>query len=231
MSLRAVVFDMDGLLIDSERAILECWRAAARELGLAVPDLLWTSMVGLHEAACEVLLQQALGQDQARRLSLQCTLRYDRLVDAGLPLMPGARALLQDLRGADVPIAIATSTVRERAEVKLARSGIAGFFDVVITRSDVAEAKPAPDVYLLAARRLGVPPSACVALEDSEFGVRAAAAAGMRVIQVPDLVPSSELSRSLAQVVGSLEQARPLLQSLLGIALTTRAGTPTCDLA
>jgi beta-phosphoglucomutase-like phosphatase (HAD superfamily) len=86
-------------------------------------------------------------------------------------------------------------------------------------------------VYLLAARRLGVPPSACVALEDSEFGVRAAAAAGMRVIQVPDLVPSSELSRSLAQVVGSLEQARPLLQSLLGIALPARAGTPTCDLA
>ena len=216
MTLRAVVFDMDGLLIDSERVILECWRAEAAAQSLLLDDALWLSVVGLHEAGCRELLQGVLGAARAQRLTLACHRRYDQLLQDGLPLKHGANELLQWLCGRGVPLAIATSSRRDRAQLKLARSGIDGYFKQVVTSSDVVQAKPAPDIYQLAAQRLGVPPTQCVALEDSEFGVRAASAAGLRVIQVPDLVPASELSRSLATVVASLHQARPLLESWLG---------------
>lgn len=229
MSARAVVFDMDGLLIDSERAVLVCWREAAASLALSLPESLWTSMVGLHEAGCAVLLEGLLGEERAGRLALECQRRYDRLVEAGLPLRPGARELLQDVVEAGVPVAIATSTRRERAVLKLARSGIAGFFEVIVTSSDVAEAKPAPDVYRLAAARLGLPATACIALEDSEFGVRAAAAAGMQVIQVPDLLEPTEVTRSLAQIADSLAAARPLLETFLQKRLPPVARCVPCE--
>ena len=219
MIARAVIFDMDGLLIDSERANLDCWRAAASAQSLALDDALWLSMVGLHEAGCAELLNDLLGRAQAKRLTMECKQRYDRLVEGGLPLKPGARELLQDLSCLGMPMAVATSTRGERARIKLARSGIDHFFRHVVTSSDVEHAKPAPDLYLLAAERLGIAPGACIALEDSEFGVRAAAAAGLRVIQVPDLVPASASSRSLATVVSDLEATRPLIESWLSISI------------
>ena len=212
MSDRAVIFDMDGLLIDSERVILDCWRNVAAEQALSLDDGLWLSMVGMHDAACTELLARLLGPGKAERLSIDCKYRYDLLVEQGLPLKDGAIELLRDLSTRGVPLAIATSTRRERALVKLARCGIDHYFDAIATSSDVEHPKPAADIYLLAAKRLGVPPENCTALEDSEMGVRAAAAAGMAVIQVPDLVPASELTRSLAQVVTSLHETRPLLR-------------------
>ena len=216
MIARAVIFDMDGLLIDSERAMLECWRDTALQLSLALDDSVWLSMVGLHEAGCAELLEGLLGAEQAERLTLECKHRYDHLLESGLPLKPGVRELLDYLSSRGVPLAVATSTRRERAQIKLVRSGIDGYFSHVVTSSDVLHAKPAPDLYLLAAQRLGIAPGECMALEDSEFGVRAASAAGIRVIQVPDLVPATDLTRKLAQVVPSLPQARPLINAFLG---------------
>ncbi|MEO6518022.1 MAG: HAD family phosphatase, partial [Pseudoxanthomonas sp.] len=178
-------------------------------------DDVWLSMVGLHEAGCTQLLTNLLGAEQAECLTRQSQHRYDLLVDSGLPLKPGARELLQDLFDLGVPMAVATSTRSERARTKLARSNIAHYFRHVVTSSDVLHPKPAPDLYLLAAERLGLAPHHCLALEDSEFGVRAASAAGIRVIQVPDLLPATELSRSLAEVVSSLEGARAILESWL----------------
>lgn len=212
MNARAVIFDMDGLLIDSERVILECWRSVAAEHALPLDDGLWLSMVGMHDAACSALLVRLLGPEKAERLDIDCRERYDLRVEQGLPLKDGAIELLQELSARGVPLAIATSTRRERALIKLARCGIDHYFGALATSSDVAHPKPAADIYLLAASRLGVSPENCMAIEDSEMGVRAAAAARMAVIQVPDLVPASELTRSLAQVVASLHEVRPLLR-------------------
>ena len=216
MSAHAVIFDMDGLLLDSERAILDCWRATAAAQSLVLDDSLWLSMVGLHEAGCAALLEKRLGAEATTRLTQSCHEEYDRRVEGGLPLKAGARALLQELFDLGVPMAVATSTRGERARLKLARSGLDGYFRHVVTSSDVVHAKPAPDLYLLAAQRLGIPPGQCMALEDSEFGVCAASAAGIKVIQVPDLLPATDLTRQLAHVAPSLTQARPLVDAFLG---------------
>ena len=215
MTTKAVIFDMDGLMIDSERSMLECWRVAAVEQELPLSDDTWLSMVGMHDAACTELLFRLLGEEKAEQLVAGSKSRYDRLVEQGLPLKPGLIELLEHLKACGVPLAVATSTRRERATIKLARCGLNGYFDHVVTGSDVVNPKPDPSIYLLAASHLGVRPEKCTAIEDSELGVRAAAAAGMSVIQVPDLLPATALTRSLARVVASLHEARPLLQSHL----------------
>jgi beta-phosphoglucomutase-like phosphatase (HAD superfamily) len=111
-----------------------------------------------------------------------------------------------------MPRAVATSTRAPLAQRKLEAAGLLGYFDVVCTSSDVAHPKPAPDVYLLAAERLGVSPAQCLVLEDSPTGVRAALAAGMTVVQVPDLLAPDDAVRALGhRIVGSLEEAQALL--------------------
>ncbi|MFC3550399.1 HAD family hydrolase [Lysobacter cavernae] len=212
----AVLFDMDGLMIESERALLQCWRQASQRLGLALDDELWLSFVGLPDRTCVELLRARLPEPQVQALLQHCHARYDVQVEAGLPLKPGVLELLALLAQRGLPRAVVTSTRRERALQKLQRCGLLAHFDTVVTGSDVVHAKPAPDIYLLAAQRLGVAPSQCVVLEDSVPGVRAALAAGMTPIQVPDLVMPDAAVRALGhRIVDSLLQARALLEPAL----------------
>lgn len=209
----AVLFDMDGLMIESERALLQCWREASRALGLHhLDDALWLSFVGLSDRACAELLRERIDEAQLQALLHDLSQRYSRHVEAGLPLKPGILELLAELDQRNVPRAVVTSTRRERAMQKLERCGLLQHFDIVVTGSDVVHSKPAPDIYLLAAERLRVAPARCVVLEDSVPGVRAALAAGMTPIQVPDLVIPDETARALGhRIVDSLMHARELI--------------------
>lgn len=208
----AVIFDMDGLMIDSERVSVECWSQAAQELALPFEDGFWLRMVGLGDRDCERLLLQRIDASQVAGLFTRCHDLYEQRTHAGLPLRPGILELLQLLREHAVPRAVATSTRQPRASRKLAASGLLDFFDVVVTSSDVAHPKPAPDIYLLAAQQLGKEPARCLALEDSPAGIRAAVGAGMTAIQVPDLVHPDEELRALGhRIVGSLVDAHALL--------------------
>ena len=212
----AVLFDMDGLMIESERALLECWRAAASDLALDLDDALWLSMVGLHDRACLDLLHARLDPAQVHALVDGANALYEVRVHAGLPLKPGVFELLGVLQGRGLPCAVVTSTRRERALFKLERCGLLAHFRDVVTGSDVEHPKPAPDIYRLAAQRLGVDPARCVVLEDSAPGVRAALAAGMTPIQVPDLVPPDDGVRALGhRIVESLRHARVLIEPAL----------------
>ncbi|MET0290012.1 MAG: HAD family phosphatase [Pseudoxanthomonas sp.] len=212
----AVIFDMDGLMIDSERVSIACWSQAAQELGLPFPDGFWLRMVGLGDRDCELLLLQAVTAEQVAALFARCHDLYEARTLQGLPLRPGILEILQLLHDHGVARAVATSTRQPRASRKLAAAGLLPFFEVVVTSSDVSHPKPAPDIYLLAAQKLGKDPARCLALEDSPAGIRAAVSAGMTAIQVPDLVHPDEELRALGhRIVDSLLDARALLMPLL----------------
>lgn len=138
--------------------------------------------------------------------------RRDEMLEAGLPLKCGAVALLDALRENDCPMAIVTSSSRRTAEAHLTLAGIRNRFGTILTRDDVTRGKPSPDLYLLAASRLALPPERCVAVEDSNHGVTSAHAAGTITIMVPDMVPPTDESRArCAAVVADLNAVRTML--------------------
>ncbi|MDI9273419.1 HAD family phosphatase [Stenotrophomonas sp. PFBMAA-4] len=213
----AVIFDMDGLMIDSERVSIACWSQAAAESGLPLDETFFVRMVGLGDRDSQALLRgQGVSDAVIAAMAARCHDLYEARTQTGLPLRPGIVELLDLLKTHGIPRAVATTTRQPRANRKLAAAGLLPYFDAVITSGDVAHPKPAPDIYLLAAQRLGKAPERCLALEDSPAGTRAAVAAGMTVIQVPDLVHPDEELRALGhRIVGSLVDAHALLVPLL----------------
>ena len=212
----AVVFDMDGLMLDSERAINECMARAASDLGHELPASLWLQMIGGGDGLCRRLLAERIGADATVELLARAEAMYDVVADAGIAHRPGIIDLLDWLVARGIPRAVATSTRRPLAMRKLAAAGLLPYFDAVATSSDVAAPKPAPDVYLLAASKLGVAPARCLVLEDSPTGVRAALAAGMTPVQVPDMLVPDDAARALGhRIVASLGDAQRLLEARL----------------
>ncbi|AKC86444.1 HAD family hydrolase [Pseudoxanthomonas suwonensis] len=214
----AVIFDMDGLMLDSERAINACMARAALELGHDLPETLWLQMIGGGDGLCRRLLAERIGDAATVVLLERVETMYDAVADAGIDHRPGVVDLLELLVARRIPRAVATSTRRPLAMRKLAAAGLLRYFDAVCTSSDVARPKPAPDVYLLAAATLGVAPSLCLVLEDSPTGVRAALAAGMTPVQVPDMLEPDDDVRALRhRIVDSLAAAQRLLEARLAI--------------
>ena len=215
----AVVFDMDGLMLDSERAINDCMARAASDLGHDLPASLWLQMIGGGDGLCRRLLAERIGADATMELLARAEAMYDVVADAGIDHRPGIVELLDWLVARGLPRAVATSTRRPLAMRKLAAAGLLPYFHAVATSSDVAAPKPAPDVYLLAASKLGIAPARCLVLEDSPTGVRAALAAGMTPVQVPDLLEPDDAARALGhRIVASLGDAQRLLEARLAAA-------------
>ena len=213
---QAVIFDMDGLMLDSERALLGCLAQAGADAGHDLPEDLLLSLIGSSDAVTRQIIARRVGAESVDALLRDSYARYDGIVAGGVPHRPGIIDLLDTLAAHGVPRAVATSTRRPLALRKLETAGLLPYFEHVATSSDVAHAKPAPDIYLLAAHKLGIAPRHCLALEDSPTGVRAALAAGMTVIQIPDLLEPDETVRALGHAIaGSLHDVRGLLQPLL----------------
>lgn len=184
----ALLFDLDGTLIDTESIARTTGRAAFAALGLVAEDAFLHSLIGRDEPTSARIIAQAFpGADLgALRREWQAAFRAAIAID--LPLKPGVAELLALTEG--LPRAIVTSTERDGAHRKLGIAGLADAFSCVVTLNDVQSPKPAPDPYLLAARLLGAAPSRCLVFEDSETGAESAWRAGCVVVQVPDLVPS-----------------------------------------
>jgi len=206
VTVRAVVFDLDGLLVDSEPLQIAAWQAFLVGYGKRLDDGLLNELFGLRLRDSARLMIDRL--DLPLTLEQVITERDAIFLDslAGqLRAMPGAPELVAELAERGVPRALATSGHRHYVERALAEIGLAGMFPVLVTAEDVEQGKPAPDCYRLAADWLGLPPEACLALEDAPLGVRAARAAGLRCLAIPN-----EHTRSLP----GLEEADAILPSL-----------------
>jgi HAD superfamily hydrolase (TIGR01509 family) len=218
----AVVLDFDGLIVDTETPIFEAWLAAYRRRGCSVGLDEWQHALGTHGGF------DPLEHLEGQMLALQPGQEFDRdavLAEVkeattrgcdGQPLLPGVEALLRDALALGLGRAVASSSSCGWVNGWLERHGIRGLLDLVVGRDDVRNVKPDPELFLLAASRLGQPPSACVVFEDSPNGMRAALDAGMRCVAVPnaltrplerpgvDLVLDSLADRPLAAILEAL---------------------------
>ena len=208
---RGVIFDMDGLLLDSETLARDATIAAGRDLGQEIPLSFCRSMIGIPADGCRQMIRETYGTDFPLERFFALHDRHLRaLVDDGrLVLKNGVEPMLDLLDRLHLPRAIATSSSRARTDHHLLVVGLFDRFDAIITRDDVQRGKPDAEPYLKAATRIGIVPEYCLALEDSHSGARAAIAAGIRVIVVPDLMePSAEIRENALAIVKDLTVAR-----------------------
>jgi HAD superfamily hydrolase (TIGR01509 family) len=213
----AVLFDMDGLLIDSEAVYIEAYHAAAQTFGVEMSMALCHAMIGVPRMECEAMIQEHFGPEfRVDRFQLCFREHAERLMAEEVPVKPGARELLAWLAGRGLPLGVATSSRPTTVTHHLGRAGLLDHFQAIATRYDVERPKPHPDIYLEAARRLGAAPERCIAFEDSNIGLAAAHAAGTMAIMVPDILqPSEEVRAKCLTVVPDLHAALTLLKKHL----------------
>jgi HAD superfamily hydrolase (TIGR01509 family) len=207
----AVIFDLDGVILDSETPEVRAWEETYARYGLRFPRASWLLNVGRNDGPWDPLAPFRGAESPAAPDAVvgAWRTRVDALLPEYLAPLPGVVPLLRALRARGVRTAVASSSRRGWIARVLAQLDLQGQFDAAAGGDEVPRAKPAPDVYRLAAQRLGVPPAACVALEDSPAGVQAARAAGMRCIAVPSPVTSGLDFSAADLVVPSLEHVTP----------------------
>ncbi len=220
--IQAVVFDMDGTLVDSEGVSRHAWDVAADELGVSLPASFIDTLLGRNSRACRGLLVEHLGGDEelAQR-AVDIHLRaFLELAATDLKLKPGAHEALEALRTAGLPLAVATSTARVRAIPRLERFSLTSYFTAIVCGDEVPNGKPEPDIFIEAARRLGVDPAECAVVEDSFNGVLAGHGSGAQVYMVPDLMdPTDEIGALCTTVLASLHDLPEAILSRPDVAL------------
>ncbi|QNT78372.1 HAD family hydrolase [Entomobacter blattae] len=209
VSHRAVVFDMDGLLLDTESLAMEALEKTGLAMGHATPPGFYQGMIGAPMDRNLQMLQEHFGEDFPAEAFFRASddLFEDYIESGRLTVKPGVWALLDYLDEQAIPYGLATSSGRSKMERHMHKVGLLPRFRYTITRNEVTHGKPGPEPFLNAARLIGVPPAEALALEDSYNGVRSAFAAGMPVIMVPDVLqPTEEIFTKALAVLPSLNE-------------------------
>ena len=212
--MKAFIFDMDGVIFDSERAEYGIWMEMAEEHQLPGMQEVYYRCIGVNREVCKRTMLEAYGEDfpfeEYAKLSSK---RYqERYGNGRLPIKEGARELLSYLSRRGYPIALASSTRTEKVQSQMKAADLLQYFNVVIGGDMVSKSKPDPEIFLKASEELSVAPEQCIVIEDSYNGIRAAAAAGMHPYMVPDMLsPNEEMISLCEKIVGSLTEMKEIL--------------------
>lgn len=217
LSFAAAIFDMDGLLFDTESIARWAWQEALKSHGYIMEDELYFQFVGRDLKWREKILKQKYGADfpfdsvVLQRIEIGDT----RELQEGLPTKSDVIELLTQLKTMGILMALATGTDRKRAIRRLQNAHIYHHFHIIVTSEDVAQGKPEPDIFLAASQKMQIKPEQCLVFEDSCVGVQAAHQAGMRAIMIPDIeIPSAEIRQLAYKVLHSLGDFQQLLPEL-----------------
>lgn len=209
MNYKAAIFDMDGLLLDTERLCMRVFSEACATVGLPFYQEVYLNIIGRNAAGIEPILRGAYGDDLPM-VHAEWRKQYDAITHyQAIDVKEGVVELLQWLKANNIPTVVATSTHHDLAKIKLNLAGLDVYFDQLTCGNEVSHGKPNPEIYLLAAERLGIDPKQCLAFEDSNNGVLAAVNAGMQAYQIPDLVQPSD------DIVALGHKIRPSLSAVL----------------
>ena len=217
MMIEAVIFDMDGLMFDTETLNMNAWITAAAKHGYVMTEEMVHAHIGANVHFTRRLMMGHFGPEfdfdtvRADRIAVA----FEEIERSGVPVKPGLPELLRWLKGRRVKTAMATSSERRFVDFYRDHTGLDHAFDAVISGEMVTRSKPEPDIFLKAASELGAAPANCMVLEDSYNGIRAAHAAGMIPVMVPDLLPPTpDVKPLLHAMVPSLHDVAPLIEEL-----------------
>ena len=200
-----IIFDMDGVIFDSENAVYSCWKMIADKYGIKDIEKPYMKCIGVNSAMSERIFLDVYGEDfPYEKYKAEQSAEYHRRYDGGrLPMKPGIRELLTALKAHGYMIAIASSTRFECVKDQIRDAGLDSFFDVIIGGDMIERSKPEPDIFLAAAEKLSAEPSATYVVEDSFNGIRAAYAGGFIPIMVPDMLPPDDEMRAKARYIAT----------------------------
>ena len=214
--INSVVFDMDGVLFDTERLATDAWFKAAQEMGIDDISAGVKGCVGLNHSDTRNFLTRCYGEGFPCEEFLDCTSReFKEMIESeGLPVKPGVYEILEFLNKNGFRTALATSTGKSGAMRHLETAGITRYFNVIVTGDMIVRGKPDPEIYETACRGLGSMPENCIAVEDSPNGIRSAYGAGMKTVMVPDLIePDEELEKLLYRKFATLLELKEFLEN------------------
>lgn len=190
--IKGAIFDMDGTLFDTERLYAKNWTLTAEEFGqIPNPDFPY-AVAGTSSAGQQEIVRQYYPSTDASSFVNACAARMDRALEYGVPEKPGVHEILTFFREHGIKLAIASSNSHRKIEVNLQHAGVSDLFDVIVSGEEVKQGKPAPDIFVLAAEKLGLRPEECYVFEDSINGAQAGVTAGCATVMIPDLFPPTE---------------------------------------
>lgn len=207
------IFDMDGLMFDTEHMYQEIWHQLAEERGMELPETFAKEISGTSGELMYGILRSYYPEDDPVFLAAECKRRMAEKLKVNVPEKPGLRELLEYLKEQGVRMIVASSTAEEVIRSNLRVSDTMRYFDHVISGAELPHSKPAPDIFLMAAEVIGLSPEDCYVFEDSVNGVLAGLAAGCKTVMVPDYMPPTEMIYdSDAVICESLNEALQLLR-------------------